>query len=139
MDEKLPMQVDQPEEPDRSWRDVADRWKEVGKQVRDLGERLGSAFKEGWETETVSDEEMTRLRDRLRELGEKMDRAVDSVRAEVKQPETKDAAKQTWGATRTASSELMAEVQDTLSESLSELNKRVDEFVQKRKEKNTAE
>jgi gas vesicle protein len=134
MDEKLPMQIDQPEE-ERTWRDVAQRWKEVGEQVKDLGDRLGAAFKEGWDTETVSEEEAGRLRDKLRELGEKMDRAVDSIREEAKQPDTKAAAKETWGATREASTQLMVELQDTLSEGLSEVNKRVDDLMKKRKEK----
>ena len=44
MDEKLPVKSDQ-EEKDRTWGDVARRWKEVGKQMVDLGDRLGSAFK----------------------------------------------------------------------------------------------
>ncbi len=134
MDEKLPMQVDQPEE-ERSWREIAQRWKEVGKQVKDLGERLGSAFKEGWDTDTVSEEEVSGLRDRLKELGERMDRAVDSLRDEAKQPETKAAAKQTWGATREASTQLMAELQESLTEGLQEVNKRVDDMVKKRREK----
>lgn len=135
MDEKLPMQVDQPEEPDRSWGDIAQRWKEVGRQVKDLGERLGTAFKEGWDTETVSEEDVGGLRDKLKELGEKVDRAVDSMREEAKQPETKAAAKDTWGATQKASTELMAELQETLTEGLQEVNKKVDELVKKRHEK----
>ena len=139
MDEKLPMQVDQPEDEERTWREIAQRWKDVGKQVKDLGERLGTAFKEGWDTDTVSEEEVSGLRDRLRELGERMDRAVDSLRDEAKQPETKAAAKQTWGATREASTQLMAELQESLTEGLQEVNKRVDEMVQKRREKKPKE
>jgi len=138
MDEKLPMQVDQPEE-ERTWGEIAQRWKDVGKQVKDLGERLGSAFKEGWDTDTVSEEEVSGLRDRLKELGERMDRAVDSLRDEAKQPETKAAAKQTWGATREASTQLMAELQESLTEGLQEVNKRVDDMVKKRREKKTTE
>ena len=139
MDEKLPMQVDQPEDEERTWREIAQRWKEVGKQVKDLGERLGTAFKEGWDTETVSEEEVSGLRDRLRELGERMDRAVDSLRDEAKQPETKAAAKQTWGATREASNQLMTELQESLTEGLQEVNKRVDDMVKRRREKKTTE
>jgi predicted nucleic acid-binding Zn-ribbon protein len=139
MDEKLPMQVEQPEDDDRSWREIAQRWKEVGKQVKDLGERLGTAFKEGWDTETVSEEEVSGLRDRLRELGERMDRAVDSLRGEAKDPGTKAAAKQTWGATREASNQLMTELQESLSEGLREVNKRVDDIVKKRQEKKPKE
>lgn len=139
MDEKLPMKSDQPTEEDRSWRDVAERWKEVGKQVKDLGDRLGSAFKEGWATDEVSEEETRKVVDRLRELGEKMDRAVDSMREEAKQPETKAAAKDTWNATRGASTDLMDELRETLSEGLKEVNKRVDDLVKKRKEKKQGE
>jgi anion-transporting ArsA/GET3 family ATPase len=139
MDEKLPMKSDQPADEDRSWRDVAERWKEVGKQVKDLGDRLGSAFKEGWATDEVSEEETRKVVDRLRELGEKMDRAVDSMREEAKQPETKAAAKDTWDATRGASTELLDELRETLSEGLKEVNKRVDDLVQKRKGKKEAE
>ncbi len=135
MDEKLPMKSDQPTEEERSWRDVAERWKEVGKQVKDLGDRLGSAFKEGWATDEVSEEETRKVVDRLRELGEKMDRAVDSMREEAKQPDTKAAAKETWDATRGASTELLDELRETLSEGLKEVNKRVDDLVQKRKGK----
>lgn len=133
MDEKLPMKSEQPAEEERSWRDVAERWKEVGKQVKDLGDRLGSAFKEGWATDEVSEEETRKVVDRLRELGEKMDRAVDSMREEAKQPDTKAAAKETWDATRGASNELMDELRETLTEGLKEVNKRVDDLVQKRK------
>ena len=139
MDEKLPMQVDQPEDEERTWREIAQRWKEVGKQVKDLGERLGTAFKEGWDTETVSEEEVSGLRDRLRELGERMDRAVDSLRDEAKQPETKAAAKQTWGATREASNQLMTELQESLTEGLQQVNKRVDDMVKRRREKKPTE
>jgi hypothetical protein len=139
MDEKLPMKSEQPAEEERSWRDVAGRWKEVGKQVKDLGDRLGSAFKEGWATDEVSDEETRRVVDRLRELGEKMDRAVDSMREEAKQPETKAAAKETWDATRGASTDLMDELRETLTEGLKEVNKRVDDLVKKRKAKKEAE
>jgi anion-transporting ArsA/GET3 family ATPase len=139
MDEKLPMKSDQPADEDRSWRDVAERWKEVGKQVKDLGDRLGSAFKEGWATDEVSEEETRKVVDRLRELGEKMDRAVDSMREEAKQPETKAAARETWDATRGASTELLDELRETLSEGLKEVNKRVDDLVQKRKGKKEAE
>ncbi|UCF19119.1 MAG: hypothetical protein JSU87_14495 [Gemmatimonadota bacterium] len=135
MDEKLPMKTDQPAEEERTWRDVAQRWKEVGKQVKDLGERLGVAFKEGWATDEVTEEETRKLANRLRELGERMDRAVDSVRAEAKAPETKAAAKGTWSATRDASSELLDELRATLSEGLEEVNKRVDDMMKKRKEK----
>ena len=39
MDEKLPMEIDQPEE-ERGWKDVAQRWKEIGRQVADLGEPI---------------------------------------------------------------------------------------------------
>jgi hypothetical protein len=134
MDEKLPMKREQQDD-DRTWRDVAQRWKEVGKQVKDLGDRLGSAFKEGWATDEVSEEESRRVAARLRELGEKMERAVDSVREEAKQPDTKAHAKETWGATREASTELLSELQETLSEGLSEVNKRVDDLMKKRKEK----
>jgi anion-transporting ArsA/GET3 family ATPase len=139
MDEKLPMKSDQPAEEDRTWRDVAERWKEVGKQVKDLGDRLGSAFKEGWATDEVSEEETRKVVDRLRELGEKMDRAVDSMREEAKQPETKAVAKETWDATRGASTEFLDELRETLSEGLREVNKRVDDLVQKRKGKKEAE
>jgi anion-transporting ArsA/GET3 family ATPase len=139
MDEKLPMKSEQPAEEERTWRDVAERWKEVGKQVKDLGDRLGSAFKEGWATDEVSDEETRRVVDRLRELGEKMDRAVDSMREEAKQPETKAAAKETWDATRGASTDLMDELRETLTEGLKEVNKRVDDLVKKRKAKKEAE
>ena len=135
MDEKLPMKSDQPTEEERTWREVAGRWKEVGKQVKDLGDRLGSAFKEGWATDEVSEEETRKVVDRLRELGEKMDRAVDSMREEAKQPDTKAAARETWDATRGASTELLDELRETLSEGLQEVNKRVDDLVQKRKEK----
>jgi len=31
MDEKLPMQVEQPEDDERSWREIAQRWKDMGK------------------------------------------------------------------------------------------------------------
>jgi anion-transporting ArsA/GET3 family ATPase len=139
MDEKLPMKSEQPAEEERSWRDLAERWKEVGKQVKDLGDRLGSAFKEGWATDEVSDEETRRVVDRLRELGEKMDRAVDSMREEAKQPETKAAAKETWDATRGASTDLMDELRETLTEGLKEVNKRVDDLVKKRTAKKEAE
>jgi gas vesicle protein len=139
MDEKLPIKSEEQAEEERTWRDVAGRWKEVGKQVKDLGDRLGSAFKEGWATDEVSEEETRKVVDRLRELGEKMDRAVDSVREEAKQPETKAAAKETWSATRGASTELLDELRETLSEGLKEVNKRVDDLVQKRKGKKEAE
>jgi hypothetical protein len=135
MDEKLPMKSDQPVEEDRTWRDVAQNWKEVGKQVKELGERLGSAFKEGWSTDEVSEAETRKVAERLRELGEKMDRAVDAVREEAKQPDTKAVAKDTWGATRNASTELLDELRETLSDGLKEVNKRVDDIVQKRKKK----
>jgi gas vesicle protein len=135
MDEKLPMKSEQPAEEDRTWREVAQRWKEVGKQMKDLGERLGMAFREGWDTEVVSEEEARRLRDKLRELGEKMESAVDAVREEAKQPDTKAAAKETLGTAREASTVLMAELQETLSEGLQEVNKRVDELVKRRRAK----
>ncbi|UCC73951.1 MAG: hypothetical protein JSV86_05175 [Gemmatimonadota bacterium] len=139
MDEKLPMKSEEPTEEERTWRAVAQRWKEVGKQVKDLGERLGVAFKEGWATDEVSEEETRKLADRLRELGEKMDRAVDSVREEAKHPETKAAAKETWSATRGASTDLLDELRETLSEGLEEVNKRVDDLMRKRKEKTESE
>ncbi len=136
MDEKLPMPTEQPAEEERTWRDVAQRWKEVGKQVKDLGERLGSAFREGWTTDEVTEEETRKLADRLRELGDRMDRAVDAVREEAKQPDTKAVpAKETWGATREASTDLLDELRETLSEGLEEVNKRVDDLMKKRKEK----
>ena len=68
MDEKLPVKAE-PTEEERTWKDIAQQWKEIGKQVVDLGDRLGTAFKEGWDTETVSEEEAKRFRDKLRELG----------------------------------------------------------------------
>jgi hypothetical protein len=139
MDEKLPIKSEEQTEEERTWRDVAGRWKEVGKQVKDLGDRLGSAFKEGWATDEVSEEETRKVVNRLRELGEKMDRAVDAVREEAKQPGTKAAAKETWSATRGASTDLLDELRETLSEGLKEVNKRVDDLVQKRKGKKEAE
>jgi len=139
MDEKLPMKSEEQAEEERTWRDVAQAWKEVGEQVKDLGDRLGSAFKEGWATDEVSEEETRKVVDRLRELGEKMDRAVDAVREEAKQPDTKAAAKDTWSATRGASTELLDELRETLSEGLQEVNKRVDDLVQRRKGKKEAE
>ncbi|MGD2152769.1 MAG: hypothetical protein PVG79_05835 [Gemmatimonadales bacterium] len=139
MDEKLPMKSEEQAEEERTWRDVAQAWKEVGKQVKDLGDRLGSAFKEGWATDEVSEEETRKVVDRLRELGEKMDRAVDAVREEAKQPDTKAAAKETWSATRGASTDLLDELRETLSEGLQEVNKRVDDLVQKRKGNKEAE
>lgn len=135
MDEQLPIKSDQPAEEERTWRDVAQRWKEVGKQMVDLGERLGVAFKEGWATDEISEEEEKRLRDRLRALGERMDKAVDRVREETKQPDTKAAAKDTWDKTRGASSLLMSEMQESLSEGLKEINQRIDELSKKRKAK----
>jgi cob(I)alamin adenosyltransferase len=134
MDEKLPMEIEQPEE-ERTWRDVAQRWKEIGKHLADLGERLGSAFKEGWDTETVSEEEVKRLKDRLRELGQKMESAADSVVSEAKAPETKAKAKRTVKATREASVQMFGELQESLNEGLQEINKRFDDVVKKRKEK----
>ncbi len=134
-EDRLPMKPEQPAEEERGWREVAERWKEVGKQVKDLGDRLGSAFKEGWATDEVSEEETRKLADRLRELGERMDRAVDAVREEAKHPDTKAVAKDTWSATRGASTDLLDELRETLSEGLEEVNKRVDDLVKKRKEK----
>jgi len=84
---------------------------------------------------TPKPEETRKLADRLRELGERMDRAVDAVRAEAKQLDTKAAAKDTWSATRGASTELLDELRETLSEGLEEVYKRVDDLVKSRKEK----
>jgi len=134
MDEKLPVKSDQPDE-ERTWKDIAQQWKEIGKQVVDLGDRLGTAFKEGWDTETVSEEEAKRFRDKLRALGEKMESAADSVVSEAKQPETKAHAKGTMKATKEASADFFGEIQENLSEGLQEVNKRVDEMMKKRKEK----
>jgi hypothetical protein len=134
MDEKLPVKSDQPDE-DKAWKDIAAQWKEIGKQVVDLGDRLGTAFKEGWDTETVSEEEAKRFRDKLRELGEKMEGAADKVVEEAKAPETKAHAKETMEATKAASADLFGELRESLSEGLQEANKRVDELVQKRKQK----
>lgn len=135
MDEKLPMKTEGEPEQERSWREVAQRWKDVGKQVRDLGERLGTAFKEGWETDEMAQEESRKLADRLRELGERMDRAVDSVKDETRDPQTRAAAKETVRVTREASTEFLDELRETLSEGLEEVNKRVDELSRKRREK----
>ena len=135
MDEKLPIKSDQPQEEDRSWKDVAQAWKDVSKQMLDLGDRLGSAFKEGWATDEVSEEEERQLKEKLRQLGLRMDKAIDRMRDEAKTPETKAAAKETWGATRSASADLMGEMQETISEGLQEMNKRVDTLMKKRKEK----
>jgi hypothetical protein len=134
MDEKLPVKSDAPDE-DKTWKDIAAQWKEIGKQVVDLGDRLGNAFKEGWDTETVSEEEEKRFKDKLRELGQKMERAADKVVEEAKTPETKAHAKETMEATKTASADLFSEVGESLNEGLQEMNKRVDELVKKRKEK----
>ncbi len=133
MDEKLPVKSDQPDE-ERTWKDIAAQWKEIGKQVVDLGDRLGTAFKEGWDTETVSEEEAKRFSDKLRELGQKMESAADKVVDEAKAPETKAQAKETVEATKAASADLFGELQESLSEGLQEVNKRVDELVKKRKE-----
>jgi hypothetical protein len=135
MDEKLPIKSDQPQDDERNWKDVAARWKEVSKQMLDLGDRLGSAFKEGWATDEVAEEEERRMKEKLKQLGLRMDKAIDSMREEAKTPETKAAAKETWGATRKASTELMGELQESVSEGLKEINKRVDDLMQKRKEK----
>ncbi len=132
MDEKLPVKTEQEEE-ERTWRDVAQSWKKVGKEVKELGERLSSAFREGWETDAVTDEEARRLADRLKQLGEKMARAVDSVREEAKDPDTRAKAKQTMKSTRAASTDLLGELQETLTEGFAEVNKRVDDLVKKRK------
>jgi len=134
MDEKLPVKSDMPEE-DKTWKDIAAQWKEIGKQVVDLGDRLGTAFKEGWDTETVSEEEAKRFRDKLRELGEKMEGAADKVVEEAKAPDTKAHAKETMEATKAASADLFGELRESLTEGLQEANKRVDELVKKRKEK----
>jgi len=138
MDEKLPVKSDQPDE-DKTWKDIAAQWKEIGKQVVDLGDRLGSAFKEGWDTENVDEEEAKRFKDKLRELGEKMESAADKVVEEAKTPETKAHAKETMEATKAASADLFSEVQESISEGLQEVNKRVDEMVKKRKEKKEGE
>lgn len=135
-EEQLPMKSEPTaEEEERTWRDIAQRWKQVGGQVRELGERLGGAFREGWDTDEVSEEETKRLAERLRELGERMDRAVDSVRTEARSPTTKARAKDTMQATRTASTALLAELQETLNEGLAEVNKRVDDMVKRRRER----
>jgi hypothetical protein len=134
MEDKLPMKPEQPAEQERTWRDVAQRWKEVGQQLKDLGERLGSAFREGWATDAVTEEESRKVAARLRELGERLDRAVDAMRGEAKQPDTKAKAKETMKATREASTVLLGELQETLADGLAEINKRVDELVKKRKE-----
>ncbi|NIR43209.1 MAG: hypothetical protein GWN99_04665 [Gemmatimonadetes bacterium] len=138
-DEQLPIKSEAAAEEERTWRDVAQRWKDVGKQMVDLGERLGVAFKEGWGTDEMTEEEEKRLRDRLRKIGERMDKAVDRVRVEAKEPDTKAAARETWDATRDASSQLMSEVQDSLSEGLKEINKRIDDMSKKRKAKQEGE
>lgn len=139
MDEKLPMKTEGEREQERTWRDVAQRWKDVGKQVRDLGDRLGSAFREGWATDEIAQEETRRLADRLRELGERMDRAVDSVRVETRDPETRAAARETVRVTREASTEFLDELRQTLSEGLEEVNRRMDDIAQKRRQKKEEE
>lgn len=136
-EDQLPMKSEHAaeDEEERSWRDVAQRWKQVGQQVRNLGERLGGAFREGWETDEVAEEETKRLAERLRELGERMDRAVDSVRDEARAPGTRAKAKETMYTTRQASTELLSELQETLNEGLAEVNKRMDDMIRRRREK----
>lgn len=138
-DEKVPATTEQPEEEERSWRDVAQSWKRVGKAVKDLGDRLGSAFKEGWETEELDETDTKDIREKLRALGDRLDRAVESARGEAKDPRTKAHAKATVQATKEASTAFMEELQETLSEGLEEVNKKVDELLEKRRKKEGGE
>lgn len=133
-DEKLPAVTEQPEE-DRGWRDVAQSWKRVGKQVKELGDRLSVAFREGWTTDQIEEAEAKALGEKLRALGERLDRAVDSMREEAKQPGTKAHAKETLSSTKSASSEFFDELQTTLSDGFEEVNKKVDDLLAKRKKK----
>lgn len=131
-EEKVPATMEQPEE-ERSWREVAQNWKRVGKAMKDLGDRLGSAFREGWTTEELDESDTKDLREKLRALGDRLDRAVESVRGEAKDPKTKAHAKATVQATKEASAVLLEELQETLSEGLDEVNKKVDELMEKRR------
>lgn len=131
--DKVPVPTDQPTEEERGWREVADRWREVGQRVRDLSERLATAFREGWAVEEMTEKEARGVADQLRGLGERMDRAVDSVREEAKRPETKARAKETMYKTRAASRDLFEELEETLNEGLEDLNRRVDEVLARRK------
>lgn len=135
MDEHLPTPTGETVDEERTWRDVAENWKKVGKQVADLGDRLSSAFREGWSTDEIDEEESKAVADKLRALGDKLNNAVDAMREEAKEPETKAQAKATVRATKHASSELFSELQETLSEGLEDVNKKIDDIRAKRRQK----
>lgn len=139
--EKIPVHVEGAGtgEEDRGWREVTDRWRQVGRRVRDLGERLATAFRSGWEVEELAGSEARGVADQLRALGERMERAVDSVKDEAKRPDTKTRARETMSATKEASRELLEELEETLNEGLEDLNRRVDEVLEKRKRKGADE
>ncbi len=134
MDEHLPIPTGETVE-ERTWRDVAENWKKVGKQVKDLGDRLSSAFSEGWATDEIDKEESKAVADKLRALGDKLNSAVDAMREEAKEPDTKAQAEATVRATKHASGELFSELQETLSEGLEEVNKKIDDMRERRKKK----
>ena len=134
--ENIPVHVDRPEEPEEGgWREVAQHWRGVGKQVLGLSERLASAFKMGWQVEEMTEREARGVAEGLRALGERMERAVEAVREEAKKAETKSQAKETATSTRKASREFFSELEETLNEGFQDLNRRIDEVVKKRRTK----
>ena len=67
-------------------------WQEVVEQFRELGMRLGSAFRAGWTT--GQPDEMAGLRDELRATADRLDAAIRSAREEATRDETREQLRQ---------------------------------------------
>jgi len=113
-----------PEEPRRG--NLAESWREVGEQVRELGNRLALAFRASWSAERSADQEETvrNLRDDLRAAADRLDRVMRRVAEETEGPRTS-----AFKATREVSERSVAEARVTAISALRSLNRQLEVLV----------
>lgn len=105
---------------------LAETWREVGEQLRELGTRLANAFRAAWgeERDPAEDEAVRKLRDDLREAADRLDRALRRVATET-EPHRARAVR----VTREASERTLAEARVAAVQALRTLNRQLEELV----------
>ena len=104
-------------------RSLADAWREVGEQLRELGNRLAQAFRVSWSAERSADQEeaVRNLRDDLRSAADRLDRVMRRVAEQTEAPRTS-----AFRATRAASERSVAEAREAAISSLRGLNRQLE-------------
>lgn len=123
---EAPVPMPAPQEPRRGG--LAESWREVGEQLRELGNRLAAAFRVSWSEERSADQEeaVRNLRDDLRTAADRLDRVMRRVAEQTEGPRTS-----AFHATREASERSVAEARVAAINALRGLNRQLEVLAER--------